>query len=411
MTTEPSGEDGAAINPTHGSPEASPSNSGFTDSPVGRSQGQAPLPADVPAAEAAAAAAVADSPATSAEQDAAQDSFKTPTPQPESTPGDRDQDAAAPSAGQETTEEVTVLLPGRDSGTLQMSVSLQDQSYDRPVQEARETQSLGAFPRQSPNGDKTPQVKSISNDELESAAPGPQAEVQPTQDAELPPTTNDADKSPVGAQSPPQATSAEAIEETAEGPKALGPDTEALPSDEPQVVTWEDVEDGSREPQTPAYSLSPEGSLPLVPGPETAPGRRPLDPNLYMADEENNYMRSMTSLLGGGEGSISSLADILVWSETMGMGTAMGFLASDHSTVADVLHSTGPVLRSVSSILGSASSAFSSGLASGTGSALRSVTQVLETVERRTAEGIRSAVRYLTSHLTPRRSHAGPSCD
>ncbi|KAL2775286.1 testis-expressed protein 44, partial [Daubentonia madagascariensis] len=392
-----------------GSPEVSPSNSTSTDSPIGRSQGQVPLPEDV--------SVVVSSPAASAEEQGAdQASLKTAASQAKATSGDRDKDAAAPSNSQEMPEEITILFPSRDPGALQTSASLQNPVWDRLVQDARETQSLVALPSHSPSKEKTPQMESISDKELELAPPAPSAEVLSTQNAELPPAVNDGDQPTLDAkgQLDPRVTSIiKAVEEIAEGPKALCFDTKALPSDESQMVTGEDVADSSRELQAPSPSPSPGGSVPLSPGPdEAALGRRPLDPNLYTATEENNYMRSMTSLLGGGEGSISSLADILVWSETtMGMGTAMGFLASDHSTVADVLHSAGPSLRSVSSILGNASSAFSSGLASGTGSALRSVTHVLETVERRTVESIRSAMRYLTSHLTPRRAHAGPNCD
>ncbi|XP_069322285.1 testis-expressed protein 44 [Eulemur rufifrons] len=407
MTTEPSGEGGATSNPTHGSPEASLSNSRSTDSPIGASQGQVPLPADVPV--------VVGGPATSAErQDADHHSFETATSEAKSTSGDRDEDAVDPSDSQETTKGITLLLPRRDPGAPQMSMSLQNLSWDRLVQEARETQSLGTFPSHCLSEDNTPQVESISSQEPELAPPAPRAEEHSTRNAELPPTMNDTGKPPVDTKGHPQATSTiKPVEEKAEGTKALHLDTKALPSDESHVVTGEDVVDGSREPQARSYSPSPGDGVPLLPGPnEMALEGMPLDPNMYMASEENGYMRSMSSLLGGGEGSISSLADILVWSETtMGMGTAMGLLASDRSTVADILHSTGPSLRSVSSILGSASSAFSSGLASGTGSALRSVTHVLETVERRTVEGIRSAVRYLISHLTPRPAHAGPNCD
>lgn len=406
MTTEPSGEGGAASNPTHGSPEASLSNSRSTDCPTAGSQGQVPDPTDVPV--------VLGSPATSAEQqDADQGSFETATSQAKSASGDRDEDAVAPSDSQETTKGITLLLP-RHLGAPQMSMSLQDLSWDRLVQEARETQSLGTFPSHSPSEDNTPQVESISSEEPELDPPAPRAEEQSTRNAELPPTVNDTAKSPIDAKGHPQVTSTiKPVEEKAEGTKALRVDTKALPSDESHVATGEDVVDGPGEPQARSYSPSPGDGVPLLPGPnEMALEGTPLDPNLYMASEENSYMRSMSSLLGGGEGSISSLADILVWSETTtGMGTALGFLASGRSTVADVLHSTGPSLRSVSSILGSASSAFSSGLASGTGSALRSVTHVLETVERRTVEGIRSAVRYLISHLTPRPAHAGPNCD
>lgn len=128
------------------------------------------------------------------------------------------------------------------------------------------------------------------------------------------------------------ADAAEAVEEKPEGQEALNPGTDALPS------------------------------APASPGPGLAAvERRPLDSTA----SENNYMRSMTSLLGGGEGSISSLADILVWSDTA-MGMATGTLASGHGSVTDLLHNTGPSLHSISSILGSASSASSSGLAVGT---------------------------------------------
>lgn len=128
---------------------------------------------------------------------------------------------------------------------------------------------------------------------------------------------------------------------------------------------------------------------------------RPLDASLYMASGEDNYLHSMTSLLAGGEGSIRSLADVLVWSEdTLGMAT--GLLASGRGSVTDLLRSTGPRLRSASSILRNASLAISSGLTAGTHSAMLCITRMLERAEQRTIEGIRSAVRYLTSHLTPR---------
>ncbi|XP_021546038.1 testis-expressed protein 44 [Neomonachus schauinslandi] len=206
-----------------------------------------------------------------------------------------------------------------------------------------------------------------------------------------------------------QATSTtETVEEGPEGPEALNADTEALPGAGSRRVTAGDLEDRSGDPQAQQLPPSPGGSTPPSPGPqEAALGRRSLDSRLYEAKEENTYMRSMTSLLGGGGGSISSLADVLVWSETtMGMATAL--LASGHSSVTDLLHSTGPSLRSVSSILGST---FSSGLMAGTSSALRSVTHVLERVEQRTVEGVRSAMRFLTSHLLPGQAHAGPNSE
>ncbi|XP_004868184.1 testis-expressed protein 44 [Heterocephalus glaber] len=137
---------------------------------------------------------------------------------------------------------------------------------------------------------------------------------------------------------------------------------------------------------------------------------RPLDPGLYAAAEQNDYMQSMTSLLGGGEGAIGPLADILAWPEaTLGVGMALGLLATGHSSPSDLLSCPGPGLRSVSSILRNAGSTFSSGLVAGTGSALRSVAQALATMEQRTGEGIRAALHCLSGHLSPREAPAGPS--
>ncbi|KAK1345651.1 hypothetical protein QTO34_008114 [Cnephaeus nilssonii] len=57
--------------------------------------------------------------------------------------------------------------------------------------------------------------------------------------------------------------------------------------------------------------------------PHGGPGEKASGLQSVHTCEENSYMRSMTSLLGGAEGSISSLADILVWSEaTMSTATA-----------------------------------------------------------------------------------------
>ncbi|EPQ18122.1 hypothetical protein D623_10015519 [Myotis brandtii] len=192
----------------------------------------------------------------------------------------------------------------------------------------------------------------------------------------------------------------EAVEKS-EGPEAVNPDTEALPSAESQAVTEGDLIDCSRNLQAPPVPPSPGSSATCLPGaPTVALGRRHLDSSLYIACEENAYVRSMTSLLGAGEGSISCLADVLVWSEaTMSMAT--GLLASGHISVTYVLHSPGPSLRLVSSILGDARLAFSSGLV------LRSVNRMLERMEQRTVEGIRSAIFYMTSQLT----HSGPNAD
>ncbi|XP_008052800.2 testis-expressed protein 44 [Carlito syrichta] len=369
-----------------------------TDSPTGASQGQVPLPADV-AVESSTEQQVVD-----------QASSKTATSEDKSISGDKNKDGIVLGNSKEAPEEITVLPPGPGPGTLQMSTSLQNPEWDRLAQHAMANQSLVVFPSHFLDKKETPQTVSIPNREPELEPSAPRAEVQSIQNVEVQPTMSDADQSTVdtNSQLDPQATR---VTEAAEDLKALNPDTEILLYDVSQMVTGEHMAHSSKDLQARSFPPSPRGSTPPSPGPqEVGLGRRPLDISLYMANEENSYMRSMTSLLGGGEGTISSLADILVWSEsTMGMGMALGFLASDNSSVADVLHSPGPSLRSVSSILGNVSSAFSSGLASSTSSALHSVTHMLEAMERRTVDGIRSAVRYLTSHLTPHRAHAGPN--
>ncbi|XP_005395764.2 PREDICTED: uncharacterized protein C2orf57 homolog [Chinchilla lanigera] len=152
-----------------------------------------------------------------------------------------------------------------------------------------------------------------------------------------------------------------------------------------------------------------EDPAPASPGPAQGALRTwPLDPSQYAALEENDYMQSVTSLLGGGEGAIGPLADVLVWPEaTVGMGLALGLLATGHASPSDLLSAAGPGLRSVSSILGSAS--FFPGLMAGAGWALRSIAQTLGTVEQSTREGLRSAVRHLAGHLCPRGAPAAPS--
>ncbi|KAM6178416.1 testis-expressed protein 44 [Rhynchocyon petersi] len=151
-------------------------------------------------------------------------------------------------------------------------------------------------------------------------------------------------------------------------------------------------------------------SLPPSPSPSSHVEWRPLDCSLYMDTDENSYMPSMTSLLGGGEGSISSLADILVWSEaTVDMATSI--LATGHCSVTELLQGTRPSLRSASSILDVARAALSSRLTASTDSALRSAVHMLETFEQRTVEGIHSVVRFLTGHLTPSQIPASPSCN
>ncbi|XP_002712496.3 testis-expressed protein 44 [Oryctolagus cuniculus] len=374
MNTEAPGEAQAAINPHHGPPEAtlgSAAHNRSADGPAAGAQGQDAARADGWSARSATA------------PDSLQD-LDQPTSQATSPSGDKDKKGAAPGDGQEPAQ-VTSLLP-QEPGALQVPGSPQSPAWDQLPEDRRAAWSPAVWTSDTQGEERTPQTASVLG-QLEPAAATPGAKA---------PSAPDADAQPLQANSP----------------KAFDPDSGALLASESQLVMEEDSTDSSRDLQFQSFPPSPGGSSPPSPGPRQRGLGRPLDSDLYEADEENDYMRSMSSLLGGGEGSISSLADLLVWSEsTMGMGMAVGFLASGHSSPTDLLHSTGPSLRSVSSILGNASSAFSSGLTSGTGSALRSVTHVLETVERRTMEGIRSAMRYLTSHLPLRRAHAGPNGD
>ncbi|XP_002749983.1 testis-expressed protein 44 [Callithrix jacchus] len=412
MTTgEPSVEASTTSSPTHGTSGVPPGNvadNTSKDIPAGGPQGQVPLTADV--------LVVSSSAASTDQQDVDQASFQTTTPEAMSTSGDKDKGAVVPEHDQKTPRKITALLPSQNPGPQQMSMSLQNPAWDTLVQDTRTSQSLVVFPGHLLGKDKTSQTASVPRRERESAPSAPSAEPQSTQHMEAQPAGSDADKVTASAdgQHGPEATgTTKAAKEKAECLKAPHPNAEALPSDESPMAMGENVVDSLGDPQVLFFPPSPTGNVLPSPGPqEVALGRRPLDPSLYMASDENGYMYSMTSLLGRGEGSISSLADILVWSETaMGMAVATGFLASDHSTVADLLHSSGPSLHSVSSMLGSVGSAFSSRLVSGTGSALRTIAHVLETVEQRTMEGVRSAMNYLTSHLTARQAHADPNYD
>nr|XP_004610925.1 unnamed protein product [Sorex araneus] len=146
----------------------------------------------------------------------------------------------------------------------------------------------------------------------------------------------------------------------------------------------------------------PQGEPPGGPQVFEAPGPSPpaLSRGPSLCGDDSSYMRSVTSLLGGGEGTISSLADILVWSEAT-MGIATGLLTSGHGQFTDFLHSRSARLHSVSSLLGHASSVLHTRLNQSTNAALRCATRVLETVEQRTVNSIRSAIRYLSSHLRP----------
>ncbi|XP_002917493.1 testis-expressed protein 44 [Ailuropoda melanoleuca] len=343
MTSRASGEARAASLPTHGDGRSADS--------------QAPLPADAPVANGAAV--------SSEQRDVDQASVESATSKPTSASGDEDKSEACDGPGQDS----------RVTGCLQTSQA--DPLVGEASQRAATTGGEG---------------------ELAPASPGAQVQFRRNGDAQPVERTADVDGG-LGSQA---TSTTETAEEGPEGPEALDVDT-----DRSQGVTEGASEDRSGNLQAQQFPPSPGGSAPPSPGPQEVAGeRRSLDSRLYEADE-NTYMRSMTSLLGGGEGTISSLADVLVWSEiTTGMATA--FLASGHSSVTDLLHSTGPSLRSISSILGST---FSSGPMAGTSSALRSVTHMLERVEQRTVEGVRSAVRYLTSHLLPSQAHDGPNSD
>ncbi|XP_075808337.1 testis-expressed protein 44 [Microtus pennsylvanicus] len=324
------------------------------------------------------------------------------------TSGDKDENPAAPSPNQENLEGNTSLLQ-QDSGILQVFVGFQNPVWDRLAENNRTSRSRTVFPRDSQNQEKTPGKLHVPEGEPEIA---PKAEVPSAQPEDVQPSVGATDPSTLNTSSPDQEPKGitKSAEQEAEGFGALNPESK----DRPPGPTREDLADESRISQTPPpFSSSPGGSPPPSPGPcHVSLGRNLLDPSLYRPDVENDYMRSMTSLLGGGEASTSSLADILVWSDTAtGMSLAVGILTSGYSSPADRLHEEGPSLRTVSSLLGSARSALSSGLVAGTGSALRSVTHLMESVERRTVEGIRSAVRYLANHFTSRWARAGPNSD
>lgn len=377
MTTVPLGEARAASIPTHG-------NSRSSDSPTVGSQSQASLLADVTAAHRAAGSAEW--------QDVGQ---------AVSMSGDKDEHEDAAGHSQEPEEAPAKLtLPAPEA--LQTSKSLENPMWARPVQDVRMARSLEALQYGSLVKEGTPQAAGVLDREQELVPSTPSAEVQSSQNV---PTVSTADAK---SQLDLQATgTTEAVEEIPESPEVLHPDAEALPSAESQGVTAGDLVDHSGDLQAQPVPPSAGRSGPHSPAyPTVALSRASLDCHLYLASEENNYLRSMTSLLNGGEGAISSLTDILVWSEaTTGMATTL--LAVGHCSVTDLLRSRGPRLRSVSSILGHTRLAFSSRLAAGTDWVLRSITRVLERVEQRAVEDIHSAMCYLTSYLTPRRT--GPS--
>ncbi|XP_020011840.2 testis-expressed protein 44 [Castor canadensis] len=396
MITVPSGEATATNDPLDGPLNTSLDNeadNSYANSSTGGSQSPGPLPADVPE--------VSGTAQSTPQQDVEQTSFDTAMSKAKSTSENTNQPEVAPGRSQNSPEEITPV-PSERRSTLQVFVGFQNPVWDRLAENTRKTQNRNASPRDSQSGEWTPQKSTVPKREVESVPSAPTTEAQSAQHTEVEPSADAAELSTADANGeldlqPTDVPKAD--EEKAQDPKILNPDTEAGS----QIVTGENSVDCSRNLQGWVFPRSPAVSAP----PSLVPDR--VDASLYGDVQENNYMRSMTSLLGGGESSISSLADILVWSDTtMGMGMATALLASNHSSPTDLLYSTGPSLRSVSNILGSAGSAFSSGVVSGTRSTLQSINHVLESFERRTAEGMRSAVRYLISHLTHRWTQAGP---
>lgn len=123
--------------------------------------------------------------------------------------------------------------------------------------------------------------------------------------------------------------------------------------------------------------------MPCLPGASMVALRRSI--RTVCTQPENASMRSVTSLLRGGEGSVSSWADIL-------------------GAVTDLLHSPGPSLHSVSASWG-APGRPSPPAGTQDWSVLLSVNRMLQRTEQMTVEGIHSAACYMTSQLT----HSGPN--
>ncbi|XP_069878839.1 testis-expressed protein 44 [Dipodomys merriami] len=390
--------------------------------------------------------------ANAQEEDEDQAFLEESTCKAKPTSGDQNQGDAGGGHSQENLEETTAIL----STSRNLFVGFQNPVWDMLAENTRKIRSRTLSPNGSQTEDKAPETEDKAPETEDKA---PETVDVPEGLAEADPATPEAEApsgQPSGGAADPCSPHTSGSE-SGEDAKASNSEVEACPQEAtegpqevkegPQKVTEgsQEVTEGSQvtvgpqvtegpqvtaEPQTmagkdmviftrdlPAWPFppTPTCSAPSSPGLEQASrGRRPLNPSMYGTDEENNYMRSMTSLLGGGESSISSLADILVWSDSsvgIGMGMATALLASGRSNPADLLYSAGPGLRTMSSILSSASSVISSGLASGTSLAVRSLTHALESVERRTVEGIRSAVRFLTNRLTPRWAQAGPDAD
>lgn len=323
------------------------------------------------------------------------------------TSGVKDESPDTASQSQDNPKEITSLL-SQDSGVLQMFVGFQSPVWDRLAENNRTSWSRTVSPSDSQTQEQTLGRPDVPEGQPEKA---PNAGVPSAPPEYVQPSVGATDPSPsdTSGPDPEPRTPTNSAEQEAEGAKDLNPESKARSPGQ----TSEDLAAASTIPQASPVPGSPAGSPPPSPDSyQVALGRNLLDPNLYRPDVENDYMRSMTSLLGCGEDSISSLTDILVWSDTATqMGVAMGILASGCRSPADRLQEEGPRLRSVASLFRSARSAFSSGVMSGTGSALRSVTHLLESVERRTMEGIHSAMHFLTHHFTSRWARTGSNGD
>nr|KAF6498172.1 testis expressed 44 [Rousettus aegyptiacus] len=201
MTTVPSEEATATSISTHG-------DSGSSESPTLGSQSQASVRAEVP---------VASSTAVTAEWQDVQVSIKPTTSEAVSLSGDKDKHEDT--AGFSREPRLAHLAPGPP----QMSMSLQNQARDGPVQDARMTQSFQIFQHGSLVNEETPQTAGVPDGEQELARNTPSAVVQSPQSASI------ASIAEADIQLDTLATgTTEAVEEP-EHPEALHPDSEALP--------------------------------------------------------------------------------------------------------------------------------------------------------------------------------------
>ncbi|XP_004577257.2 testis-expressed protein 44 isoform X1 [Ochotona princeps] len=378
MNTEPLGEAQAANSPPHGPPEAPPGNvadsRSVDSSPESATpQNQGPMPPD--------SWSTGNNAASEEQQDVDPASFKTATSEvtatseSAATTGNRDKKEAV--SGDKQEEAAISGLP-KEPGAMQAPTGPPSPGW-APLLEDRGVLWNSGF-----QGEDRMAQSASGPEPLGLAATAPEAQAHFFYDTDT-------------------------QSELAEGQQAfiIVMGSEFFPADECLQGMEVALVDSSRDLQFESFPPSPPGGhTPPSPGLQ----RRPLDSTLYRAAEDNGFLHSMTSLLDGGEGSASSLADILVWSESsMGMAMALGFLTSGHSSPTDLLHSPGPSLRPISSVLGQAGSVFSARLTAGPGSALRAVNHVLETVERRATESLRSAMRFLSNHLALRRAPPDPN--